>query len=125
MMPAPPKVFPVRPEPVVEPELPEVLVPEVELPVAPEVVLPPPPALLLGPLAPLLSPVPLPELGVPPVLPLVPLLLLVDPVLLPEVPLPLSVEEKMEDPPTDEVPPRVFPPPGPTPAIVVAFPASG
>ena len=116
MMPAPPKVCPVWPEPVPEPLLPDELVPELTVPV--------PPVL---PLAPPLSPVepePLPEVPVEGV-----------------KPLPVSDEEKIEVPPKGEVepegpePPKVevpagpliapLPPLGPTPAMVEALPESG
>ena len=125
MIPAPPKVCPVRPEPV----LPDELVPELDVPVV-------------------VAPAVVPVLPVLPVVPLVPPLSL-DPAPLPDVPdvdvepLPLSDEEKIEAPPKGELEPVEFEPPnvevpadplfplrplpplGPTPAIVVAWPESG
>jgi len=138
IIPAPPKVCPVKPEPV----LPDELVPELDVPVPPVLPLVPPLSLV----DPLLPDELVPELDVPvpPVLPLVPPLSLVDPVPLPEVPLvdveplPLFCEDEVEVPPEGEVdppevvvpvnplfPPRPLPPLGPTPAIVVALPESG
>src|SRR5579872_2129093 len=104
MMPAPPKVWPDRPEPEPEPLVP----PEPKAPVAP------------------VEPA-LPELSVDPGVPaeLVPLIPVSDDPKLELPPGELEPKGEFEKPPAVEAPAIPLPPEGPTPARVAALPARG